>query len=165
MKNIVVVGGGAGGLEFVTQLAEVLKKNDDVSITLIDKLAAHMWKPLLHEVALGTLNIEQEQTNYFLHAKKHGYRFIQAELFSIDRESKTIQIKTQHRTESNELVSRTEQRAYDVLVLALGAKSNDFGTPGVREHCYFLDDIEQAQKIHQDMMLAYQNSQQLHMNL
>lgn len=126
MKNIVVVGGGAGGLEFVTQLAEVLKKNDDVSITLIDKLAAHMWKPLLHEVALGTLNIEQEQTNYFLHAKKHGYRFIQAELFSIDRESKTIQIKTQHRTESNELVSRTEQRAYDVLVLALGGKVQRF---------------------------------------
>ena len=161
MKNIVVVGGGAGGLEFITQLAAALKKNDDVSITLIDKLAVHMWKPLLHEVALGTLNIEQEQTHYFLHAKKHGYRFIQAELYSIDRESKTIQIKTQHRTESNELVNHTEQQAYDVLVLALGSKSNDFGTPGVREHCYFLDDIEQAQKIHQDMMFAYQNSPQL----
>ena len=158
MKNIVVVGGGAGGLEFVTQFSAALKQHADISITLIDKQAAHMWKPLLHEVALGTLNIEQEQTNYFLHAKAHGYRFIQAEMVNIDRTSKTVQLKVEQTTADQQLISHAHQQLYDVLVLALGAKSNDFGTPGVSENCYFLDDVEQAKKIHKDLMLAYQNS-------
>ncbi|NAR87792.1 NAD(P)/FAD-dependent oxidoreductase, partial [Acinetobacter haemolyticus] len=46
MHNIVVIGGGAGGLELVTKLSQ----KDGISLTLVDAKLTHIWKPLLHEV-------------------------------------------------------------------------------------------------------------------
>ena len=159
MKNIVVVGGGAGGLEFVTQLSDALKKNEDISITLIDKAPSHIWKPLLHEVAVGTLNVAEEETNYYDHAKEHDYHFMQGELINIDHQNKTVQLKIEQTIiEDTPLINYTYEKSYDVLVLAVGSKSNDFGTPGVADNCYFLDDIEQAKKFQKNKMTVYKNS-------
>src|SRR5690349_12651310 len=49
--RIVVVGGGAGGLELVTRLGDTLGKSRKALVTLVDKSRTHLWKPLLHQVA------------------------------------------------------------------------------------------------------------------
>ena len=54
MMNIVVVGGGAGGLELATSLGRKLGKKNKARITLVDRNRTHLWKPLLHEVATGS---------------------------------------------------------------------------------------------------------------
>ena len=51
MTKIVVVGGGAGGLELATQLGRKLGKKGKAQVTLVDRNRTHLWKPLLHEVA------------------------------------------------------------------------------------------------------------------
>ena len=54
LHHIVVVGGGAGGLVLATKLGHTLGKRKQARITLIDAVLTHVWKPLLHEVAVGT---------------------------------------------------------------------------------------------------------------
>ena len=56
LHKIVVVGGGAGGLELVTNLGRRLGKKRLALPTLVDGNSTHVWKPLLHEVATGSLN-------------------------------------------------------------------------------------------------------------
>ena len=56
LKKIVIVGGGAGGLEMATQLGHKLGRKKKAKITLVDRNHSHLWKPLLHEVATGSLD-------------------------------------------------------------------------------------------------------------
>ena len=73
--HIVIVGGGAGGLELATRLGKRLGKSGQARITLVDANLTHIWKPLLHEVAAGTINSYQDELNYFAHASKHHFSF------------------------------------------------------------------------------------------
>ena len=59
--HIVIIGGGAGGLELATQLGDSLGKSKQAKITLVDQNLTHIWKPLLHEIAAGTLNPSVEE--------------------------------------------------------------------------------------------------------
>ncbi len=93
LHRIVIVGGGAGGLELATQLGHRLGKSSKAQITLVDQKLTHIWKPLLHEIAAGTLNPHQEETNYFVHAAQHHYQFILGTLVGIDRTQKKIQLQ------------------------------------------------------------------------
>src|SRR5215471_3002788 len=52
--RIIVIGGGAGGLELVTGLGDTLGRRGVADVSLIDKSRTHLWKPLLHEVAAGS---------------------------------------------------------------------------------------------------------------
>ena len=63
LHHIVIVGGGAGGLELATQLGETFGKTHKAKITLIDQNLTHIWKPLLHEIAAGSLNPHEEQNS------------------------------------------------------------------------------------------------------
>ena len=53
LHRIVVVGGGAAGLELVTRLGDRLDRHRRASVTLVESARTHLWKPLLHEVAAG----------------------------------------------------------------------------------------------------------------
>ena len=55
--QIVIVGGGAGGLELATRLGDSLGRKKRAEITLIDRARTHLWKPLLHQAAAGSLDI------------------------------------------------------------------------------------------------------------
>ena len=94
--RIVIVGGGAGGLELATQLGETLGKSGKAHITLVDQKLTHIWKPLLHEIAAGTLNPHAEETNYFSHAAAHHYHFVLGTFIDLDREAKEIILETDY---------------------------------------------------------------------
>lgn len=57
-------------------------------------------------------------------------------LDGIDRERKVISL-SEICDENNDLLIPSREIEYDILVLAIGSKSNDFNTPGVKEHCIF----------------------------
>lgn len=150
MTNIVVVGGGAGGLELATKLGRTLGRKGRANITLVDRKASHLWKPLLHEVATGSLDEGVDTLSYRAHAKNHHFDFQMGSLKEINRENKTITL-SELRDEHNELLMPSRDIAYDILVLAIGSTSNDFNTPGVRENCIFLDSPEQAHRFRTEM--------------
>ncbi|NRB67209.1 MAG: NAD(P)/FAD-dependent oxidoreductase [Vibrio sp.] len=150
MTRIIVIGGGAGGLELVTKLGRTLGRKKRAKVTLVDRKASHLWKPLLHEVATGSLDEGVDALSYRAHAKNHHFDFQMGSLEDIDRERKVIRLG-ELRDEHDELLMPNRELEYDILVMALGSTSNDFNTPGVREHCIFLDSTEQAYKFRTEM--------------
>ncbi|MBD1573882.1 NAD(P)/FAD-dependent oxidoreductase [Vibrio sp. S17_S38] len=150
MTRIVVVGGGAGGLELATKLGRTLGRKQRAEITLVDRKTSHLWKPLLHEVATGSLDEGVDALSYRAHAKNHHFDFQMGSLDGIDRERKAISL-SEVRDENDDLLIPSREIEYDILVLAIGSKSNDFNTPGVRENCIFLDSPEQAHLFRKEM--------------
>jgi len=136
--QIVVVGGGAGGLELVRRLGARYGRRDH-DIILVEKNRTHIWKPLLHEVAAGSLDANLDEVGYRSHCHRWGYRYFLGTLEGVDRAARQVILAPMLDEDGSELVARHAIR-YDYLVVAVGSVSNDFGTPGVREHCLFLDD-------------------------
>lgn len=140
--QIVVVGGGAGGLELVTKLgAKYDPRNYD--IILLEQNRTHIWKPLLHEVAAGSLDANLDEIGYGAHAYRWGYRFFQGSLQAIDREAREVVVAPLNDDDGREIMGEHRIR-YDYLVIAVGAVSNDFGVPGVRENCLALESRRDA---------------------
>src|SRR5688572_26852583 len=142
--QIVVVGGGAGGLELVRRLgAKYGRKRHD--IILVEKNRTHIWKPLLHEVAAGSLDANLDEVGYRSHAFRWRYRFFFGSLAGIDRESRHVLIAPILDEDGSEIIDAQRIR-YDYLVLACGSVTNSYRTPGAEQHCLFLDDREQADR-------------------
>ena len=154
MKKIVIVGGGAGGLELATKLGNKLGRKQQAHITLVDKNRTHLWKPLLHEVAAGSLDDGIDAVSYRAHAKNHHFNFKLGAMRHLDRVKKTIRLDALIDDDGTMILPESEVE-YDILVMALGSVSNDFNTKGVREHCIFLDSPEQAKKFHHRMLNKY----------
>ncbi len=149
--RIVIVGGGAGGLELATKLGKKLGRKKKAEILLIDKNQMHLWKPLLHEVAAGTLDFEVDAVSYRAHAYNNGFQFKIGTLVGIDREQKYIVLAQVVESDGEEILPQRHIH-YDQLILAVGSVSNDFGTPGIAEHCTYLDSASQAVKFQQKLI-------------
>lgn len=145
VPKIVVVGGGAGGLELVTRLGKKLGKRKHAHVTLIDCNTSHIWKPLLHEIAVGMMDEGVDAVSYRGHAINNHFHFRLGKMTGIDRESKQVVLAAMQDDKGTEFLPST-RIDYDYLVIALGSVSNDFQTPGVADHCLFLDSPAQAHK-------------------
>ncbi|VVE53700.1 pyridine nucleotide-disulfide oxidoreductase [Pandoraea aquatica] len=156
VHRIVVVGGGAGGLELVTRLGDKYGRGKDVQITLVDRSLSHIWKPLLHEVAAGVMDTATHQLSYVAQANWHHFEFATGEMIGLDRAAKTIRLAAvpaaDDEGEGDLLPERT--LPYDTLVLAIGSTTNFFGVPGAREHTIALDTVEQAERFRRRLMAA-----------
>lgn len=86
--RIVIVGGGAGGLELATRLGKTLGKRGTASVMLVDANLTHIWKPLLHEVAAGSLNSSEDELNYVAQAKWNHFEFQLGRMSGLDRAQK-----------------------------------------------------------------------------
>ncbi len=142
--NIIVVGGGAGGLELVVSLGRAYRNHNKIKITLVDQSLTHVWKPLFHEVASGSLNNVYDKMGYLAIAKKNQFHFELGQLQQIDRKNKTILIHNPNEKDHSSQLTLS----YDILVLAIGSVTNNFNTPGSDQFCYYLDVEAQAKKIH-----------------
>src|SRR5690606_23274616 len=152
--HILIVGGGAGGIELATRLGRTLGKRGQARITLVDANLTHIWKPLLHEVAAGSLNSSEDELNYVAQAKWNHFKFQPGRMCGLDRARKAVLLAAKHDENGVELVPQREI-AYDTLVLAVGSKTNDFGTLGAAEHCLFLDSRDQAERFHNLLLNQY----------
>lgn len=136
----VIVGGGAAGIELATRLG----KQGGMEVALVDRDASHFWKPRLHELAVGLLGDGEEAVPFLAHGHAHGYRYVPGTLHKVNTATKTIDVEAVRLPHSDETVLPARQIPYDTLVLAFGSRVNDFGTPGVLEHCDMLDSPAQA---------------------
>ena len=136
--RIVIVGGGAGGLELATRLGNKLGRRGQADVTLIDETRTHVWKPrctrsppaawtwrargrLPRAGALAPLPLPHRRDD---RARSRAPRGARRAATSTTRAAR----------------SRRERAfGYDTLVIAIGSQSNDFGTPGVREHAMTLE--------------------------
>lgn len=158
--RIVVVGGGAGGLELATRLGKRLGRSGRAHVTLVDAQTSHLWKPLLHEVASGSLDAHQDALSYIAQAHWNHFRFRLGRLAGIDREKKIVHIEP-GLDEAGDPINHPRSFPYDTLVIAIGSVANDFSVPGVAEHCFFLDSRQQAERFHQRLLKAcYQANSQ-----
>ena len=153
IPRIVVVGGGAGGLEFVTKLGDKLGKEQRAHVTLVDRGRTHLWKPLLHEVAAGSMDMHQHQLDYLAQARWHHFTFAVGALAGLDRKARHIIVGAVKDDEGEEILPQ-RRIPYDKLVVAIGSESNDFGTPGVREHAFTIDNAWQAHLFHRRLVNA-----------
>jgi NADH dehydrogenase len=152
--RIVIVGGGAGGLELATRLGKTLGKKGKASVTLVDANLTHIWKPLLLEVAAGSLNSYEDELNYVAQAKWNHFQFQMGRMTGLDRENKQIHLAETLDENGNALVP-ARSLDYDSLVISVGSTTNDFGTKGAAEHCLFLDTRKQAERFHQQLLNRY----------
>ena len=149
MKRIIIVGGGAGGIGVATRLGRRLGRSKKAQIILVDMAETHVWKPLLHEAASGSLDTGIEAMSFRGHARMKGYRFQQGNLADIDRERQ--QIKLAPIMDGDQELLPARYLDYDYLVIAIGSVADDFGIPGVLRHCRFLDTTAQALEIQQTL--------------
>ncbi|TPE55706.1 NAD(P)/FAD-dependent oxidoreductase [Maribrevibacterium harenarium] len=168
MQRIVVVGGGAGGLELVTKLGHQFGKSKQAEVILVDRSFTHIWKPLLHEVATGSLDVNTDGINYRAHAAKHYYKFQLGNVIAVDPDNKKLTLQ-EIRDDKDHSVLPERTVKFDTLIMAVGSVSNDFGTPGVAEHCYFLDSHQQAERFQQALLNQFlrinQQGEDSHLNI
>ena len=149
--RVVIVGGGAGGLPLATGLGNRYGRGRAVEVTLVDRNATHVWKPLLHEVAAGRMDADAHALDYLAIAYWHRFRFRQGALRGLDRARKAIEIDAVIGPEGEEVLPKRTLR-YDTLVLCLGSVSNDFGVPGASEHPISLDTLADAERFHRRLL-------------
>jgi NADH dehydrogenase len=157
MHRIVIVGGGAGGLELATRLGDRYGarkgKSGKLSITLIDKNRTHIWKPKLHEIAAGSMDLGDHEVDYIAQAHWHHFTYRIGQMIGLDRERQEVIVAPYYDDQGIEI---TPQRAvpYDTLVLSIGSLSNDFATPGVEQFALRLESQNDAKHFHTKMLNA-----------
>jgi NADH dehydrogenase len=151
LHRIVVVGGGAAGLELVTRLGDTLARRGRARVALVDCSRTHIWKPLLHEVAAGSMDIGAHAVDYLAQAHQHHFQYRIGEMIGLDRANRRVHLGASFDSEGKE-VTPPRSLEYDSLVIAIGGRSNDFGTPGVKEHAISLDTAEEAVRFHQRLV-------------
>lgn len=151
-EQIVIVGGGAGGLELACKLGRKLGRGSGRDrVTLVDRQLFHVWKPSLHEVAAGTLDIHQEGMSYEMLAHDNGFRFVFGAMTGLDAVAREVSVAAVHDERGDELIP-PRQIPYDVLVIAVGSTSNYFGVPGAAEHTVSLNSPADAEQFRMTML-------------
>ena len=153
LHRIVVVGGGAAGLELVTRLGDRLGRQRRARITLVESARTHLWKPLLHEVAAGSMDPGEYEVNYLAQAHWHGFRYRFGEMIGVDRSAKEVHLAATFDDEGRQ-ITPPGSVGYDTLVIAIGSVTNDFGTQGVAEHAVPLETPAEAARFNRRLVNA-----------
>ncbi|MBT2658102.1 NAD(P)/FAD-dependent oxidoreductase [Bacillus sp. ISL-18] len=130
MKNLVILGGGYGGMKI---LSELLPNHlpSDVSITLIDRVPYHCLKTEYYALAAGTISDKEVRVAFPEHPRlqiKYG------EITGID-------------TKNNQVIMKNaDPIVYDDLVIGLGCEDKYHDVPGAAEFTYSIQSIEKARR-------------------
>ena len=154
LHRIVIVGGGAGGLELATRLGDKLGKRNRAHVTLIERARTHFWKPHLHEIAAGSMDLGVYETNYLAQSHWHYFRYRVGEMIGLNRNRRSVTVAP-FVDEDGDKVTPQREFSYDTLVIAVGSQTNDFGTPGAKEYAISLETPAQAERFHRRLVNAY----------
>ena len=144
-QNIVILGAGYGGVAAGKKLHKIFKKNDDITITLIDKNPYHTLLTEIHEVAGDRIEedaVKVDLDKIFSHTKVN---LIKDDIDDIDLDSKVLK-------------SKEHQYDYDYLIMGTGSKPNGCGVEGVDEHSLTLWSVEDALEIKEKVEKSFQEA-------
>lgn len=141
--RVVIVGGGAGGLELACKLGRRLA---DVQVTLVEQQHFHVWKPSLHEVAAGTLDIHQEGLSYEMLAHDNHFTFCLGAMSGLQTSGARLCVAPVKDEHGDELLP-VRWLPYDQLVIAVGSTANHFNVPGAAELTISLDRPADAERL------------------
>ncbi|XP_065875989.1 external alternative NAD(P)H-ubiquinone oxidoreductase B1, mitochondrial-like [Euphorbia lathyris] len=152
-KKVVVLGTGWGGISFLKDL--------DVSaydVHVISPRNYFAFTPLLPSVTCGTVEARSiaEPVRNIIRKRNGKISFCEAECVKIDATNNKVFCKANF--ENNVIGSGEFSLEYDYLVVAVGAQVNTFNTPGVKENCHFLKDLEDAQKLRKSVIDCFEKS-------
>jgi len=152
-KKVLVLGTGWAGTSFL--------KNLDCSryeVKVISPRNYFAFTPLLPSVTCGTVEPRSiiEPIRRMFEKKSKDVTFCEAECFKIDASKKIVHCRSAVGTNLDGNGDFTLD--YDYLVVALGATVNTFNTPGVLEHCHFLKEVEDAQKIRRSVIDCFEKA-------
>ncbi len=138
--RLVIIGGGFGGLETVSNL-----RHADIAITLIDQRNHHLFQPLLYQVATSTLaTSEIAWPIRHLLRKYKNVKTLLGAVDSVDTAARTV------------LTEDGESIPYDTLVLATGARHAYFGHDDWEPYAPGLKTLEDATTIRRRILTAFE---------
>ena len=103
LHPIIVVGGGAAGLELVTRLGDRLGRRGRASVTLVECARTHLWKPPLHAVAAGSIDPGEYELNYPAQARSHSFQYRFGEMVGTDRVAREVKLAAAFDEEGQQL--------------------------------------------------------------
>ncbi|KAF0817251.1 MULTISPECIES: NAD(P)/FAD-dependent oxidoreductase [unclassified Cytobacillus] len=133
MKNLVILGGGYGGMR---ALARLLPNQlpDDVSITLIDRVPYHCLKTEYYALAAGTISDQHVRVSFPEHERltiKYG------EITKISIEENKVYLQGE------------EPVSYDDIIIGLGCEDKYHNVPGADIHTYSIQTIEKSRRTYE----------------
>ena len=134
-------------------IGDTLGRHDRARIILIEKGRTHLWKPLLHAIAAGSMDPGGHELNYLAQAHWHHFRYRFGEMIGLDRTKKEVWIAATHDEEGRQITPPRAFR-YDTLVIAVGSVTNDFGTPGASQYAVPLETPVQAMRFNRRLVNA-----------
>ncbi|NVN11675.1 MULTISPECIES: NAD(P)/FAD-dependent oxidoreductase [Nguyenibacter] len=141
--RFVIVGGGIAGMEMATYLGNTLGRSGQAEVTLIDSSFFHVWKPMLHEFAAGTSPNDRNRVSFLAQASRKSFKYWPGVLDGVDRAARQVELAPMEDERGNVLLDR-RSLSYDALIVSIGSRANDFGLPGITEHCHFIDNLTEA---------------------
>nr|WP_281374991.1 NAD(P)/FAD-dependent oxidoreductase [Gluconacetobacter johannae] len=147
--RFVVVGGGIAGMEMATYLGNTLGRSGQADVTLIDSSFFHVWKPMLHEFAAGTIPNDRNRISFLAQASRKSFKFWPGALAGVDRTARTVALAPLQ-DEDGDILLEQRNLPYDALIVSIGSRANDFGIPGIAEHCRFIDNLTEADGFNAD---------------
>ncbi|URD91387.1 Pyridine nucleotide-disulfide oxidoreductase [Musa troglodytarum] len=152
-KKVVVLGTGWAGTTFVRNVDSSL-----YDVQVISPRNYFAFTPLLPSVTCGTVEPRSivEPIRKIIRKKGGEIKFWEAECFNIDPDNKKVHCRTN--TGTNLERNGEFLVDYDYLVIAVGARVNTFNTPGVVQHCHFLKEVEDAQKIRKSVIDSFERA-------
>lgn len=142
-KKIIILGSGWGAMSVLNHL-----NPGQFEITVVSPRNYFLFTPMVPSVTVGTVNsrsiVEPVRKLIYKYHKNQGVQFFEAECIGVDAERKTICCQDESGIQGSVSTFKLE---YDMLVTAIGADNNTFNTPGVRENCYFLKEMKDAEHV------------------
>jgi NADH dehydrogenase len=137
-KRVLILGGGFAGLAVARELEKTLARDASVEVTLINRDDFFLFTPMLHEVAASDLDL----TTIVNPARKmlRNVHFFAGEILQIDVEHRKVVV-------SHGFDHHQHTLEFDYLVLGLGAVTNPYGLPGLKENALTMKSLGDAMRL------------------
>ena len=143
MSEIVIIGGGFGGLSFLKSA-----RKTENNFTLIDQTNHHLFQPLLYQVATAVLSpadITVPIRNLF--KKDKNVNIVLDEVLDINQQDNSLLLK------SGNVIN------YDKLLISVGSSYSYFGNDNWSNHSYGLKNINDALDIRDNILKAFEKAE------
>ena len=144
--RVCILGGGFGGLYTAVKLENLFwPRGTKPRVTLVDQAERFTFKPLLYELLTGAATADEVSPSYSQLLAPYPVQFVQGRVAAVQPQAQTADGGSE--AGGTVVLDSGESLPYDWLVLALGAETNTFGIPGVKEYALAFSTFQDAEKL------------------